>query len=54
MSSQFMAGKGLSNDDQIVAIAVDFRAKHVHELVKLYGATVILLLTIVQKIYYHG
>ena len=41
--SQFMAGKGLSNDDQIAAIAGGISgAKHVHELAKLYGATVIL------------
>ena len=41
--SQFMAGKGLSNDNQIAAIAGGVSgAKHVHELAKLYGATVIL------------
>ena len=41
--SQFMAGKGLSNDNQIAAIAGGISgAKHVHELAKLYGATVIL------------
>ena len=38
-----MAGKGLSNDNQIAAIAGGISgAKHVHELAKLYGATVIL------------
>ena len=41
--SQFMAGKGLSNENQIAAIAGGISgAKHVHELAKLYGATVIL------------
>ena len=41
--SQFMAGKGLSNNNQIAAIAGGISgAKHVHELAKLYGATVIL------------
>ena len=41
--SQFMAGKGLSNDNQIAAIAGGISgAKHVHELAKLYGATIIL------------
>ena len=41
--SQFMAGKGLSNDNQIAAIAGGISgAKHVHELAKIYGATVIL------------
>ena len=41
--SQFMAGKGRSNDNQIAAIAGGISgAKHVHELAKLYGATVIL------------
>ena len=41
--SQFMAGKGLSNDNQTAAIAGGISgAKHVHELAKLYGATVIL------------
>lgn len=41
--AQFNAGKGLSNDDQKAAIAGAVAgAKHVHELAKLYGATVIL------------
>ena len=41
--SQFMAGKGLSNDNQTAAVAGGISgAKHVHELAKLYGATVIL------------
>ena len=41
--SQFMAGRGLSNENQIAAIAGGISgAKHVHELAKLYGATVIL------------
>src|SRR5690554_1765253 len=39
----FMAGKGLSNDNQQAAIAGSIAgAKQVHELAKLYGATVIL------------
>ena len=39
----FNAGKGLSNDNQQAAIAGGIAgAKHVHELAKLYGATVIL------------
>ncbi|MEK9516530.1 MAG: class II fructose-bisphosphate aldolase, partial [Flavobacteriaceae bacterium] len=41
--SQFMAGKGLSNENQRAAIAGGISgAKHVHELAKQYGATVIL------------
>ncbi len=41
--SQFNAGKGLSNENQQAAIAGGVAgAKHVHELAKLYGATVIL------------
>ncbi len=41
--SQFMAGKGLSNENQKAAIAGGISgAKHVHELAKHYGATVIL------------
>ena len=40
---QFMAGKGLSNENQRAAIAGGISgAKHVHELAKHYGATVIL------------
>ncbi len=39
----FNAGKGLNNEDQRAAIAGGVAgAKHVHELAKLYGATVIL------------
>ena len=39
----FMAGKGLSNENEKAAIAGSIAgAKHVHELAKLYGATVIL------------
>src|SRR6056300_1819485 len=41
--SQFMAGKGLSNENQRAAIAGGISgAKHVHELAKHYGASVIL------------
>ena len=41
--SQFMAGKGLSNENQRSAIAGGISgAKHVHELAKQYGTTVIL------------
>lgn len=41
--SQFMAGKGLSNENQKSAIAGGIAgAKHVHELAKHYGASVIL------------
>jgi len=41
--AQFNAGKGLSNDGQHAAIAGAVAgAKHVHELAKKYGATVIL------------
>jgi fructose-bisphosphate aldolase class II len=41
--SQFMAGKGMSNENQIAAIAGGVSgAKHVHELAKYYGASVIL------------
>ena len=41
--SQFMAGKGLSNENQRAAIAGGIAgAKHIHELAKLYGARVIL------------
>lgn len=41
--AQFMAGKGLSNENQKAAIAGGISgAKHVHELAKQYGATVIL------------
>jgi fructose-bisphosphate aldolase class II len=41
--SQFIAGKGLSNENQRAAIAGGVAgAKHVHELAKQYGATVIL------------
>lgn len=41
--SQFMAGKGLSNENQKSAIAGGVSgAKHVHELAKQYGASVIL------------
>ena len=41
--SQFMAGKGLSNENQRAAIAGGISgAKHVHELAKHYEATVIL------------
>ncbi|MDO6493001.1 MAG: class II fructose-bisphosphate aldolase [Cellulophaga sp.] len=41
--AQFNAGKGLSNEDQKAAIAGAVAgAKHVHELAKVYGATVIL------------
>lgn len=39
----FMAGKGLSNENEKAAIAGSIAgAKHVHELAELYGATVIL------------
>ena len=41
--AQFNAGKGLSNENQQAAIAGAISgAKHVHELAKIYGATVIL------------
>ena len=41
--SQFVAGKGLTNENQRAAIAGGISgAKHVHELAKQYGATVIL------------
>lgn len=41
--AHFMAGKGLSNEGQKAAIAGAIAgAKHVHELAKLYGVTVIL------------
>ena len=41
--SLFFAGKGLSNENERAAIAGGISgAKHVHELAKLYGATVIL------------
>tara|TARA_B100001059_G_scaffold111238_2_gene111444 strand:+ start:690 stop:1760 length:1071 start_codon:yes stop_codon:yes gene_type:complete len=41
--SQFMAGKGLSNENQRAAIAGGVAgAKHVHELAKQYGTTLIL------------
>ena len=41
--SQFMAGKGMTNENQKAAIAGGISgAKHVHELAKYYGATVIL------------
>jgi len=41
--AQFNAGKGLSNENQKTAIAGAIAgAKHVHELAKAYGATVIL------------
>ncbi len=41
--AQFNAGKGLSNENQQAAIAGGIAgAKHVHELAKLYGASVIL------------
>ncbi len=41
--SMFFAGKGLSNENERAAIAGGISgAKHVHELAKLYGATVIL------------
>ncbi len=41
--AQFNAGKGLSNDNQQAAIAGGVAgARHIHELAKLYGATVIL------------
>lgn len=41
--AQFNAGKGLSNEGQKAAIAGAVSgAKHVHEMAKLYGATVIL------------
>ena len=41
--AHFNAGKGLSNDNQQAAIAGGVAgAKHIHELAKLYGATVIL------------
>ena len=41
--AQFYAGKGLSNENQQAAIAGAIAgAKHVHELAKIYGATVIL------------
>ena len=40
---QFFAGKGLSNENQLAAIAGGVSgAKHVHEMAKLYGASVIL------------
>tara|TARA_B100000886_G_scaffold170230_1_gene116561 strand:- start:122 stop:1192 length:1071 start_codon:yes stop_codon:yes gene_type:complete len=41
--SQFMAGKGMTNENQKAAIAGSVSgAKHVHELAKHYGASVIL------------
>jgi len=41
--SQFNAGKGLSNEDEKAAIAGGVAgAKHVHEMAKVYGATVIM------------
>ncbi|WP_034889592.1 class II fructose-bisphosphate aldolase [Gillisia sp. Hel_I_29] len=41
--AQFNAGKGLSNENQQAAIAGGVAgAKHIHELAKVYGATVIL------------
>ena len=40
---QFFAGKGLSNENQLAAIAGGVSgANHVHEMAKLYGASVIL------------
>ena len=40
---QFFAGKGLNNENQLAAIAGGVSgAKHVHEMAKLYGASVIL------------
>ncbi|MFL2572920.1 MAG: class II fructose-bisphosphate aldolase [Flavobacteriales bacterium] len=40
---QFFAGKGLSNENQLAAIAGGISgANHVHEMAKLYGASVIL------------
>ena len=43
--SQFIAGKGMSNENQRAAIAGGISgAKHVHELATHYGATVILLM----------
>ena len=40
---QFFAGKGLSNENQLAAIAGGVSgAKHVHEMAKLYGASIIL------------
>ena len=53
--SQFMAGKGMSNENQRSAIAGGISgAKHVHELAKFYGATVNFTQTTVQKNYYPG
>ena len=41
--AHFNAGKGLSNENQKAAIAGGVSgAKHVHELAKVYGATVIM------------
>ena len=41
--AQFNAGKGLSNDNEKAAIAGGIAgAKHVHEMAKVYGATVIM------------
>ena len=41
--AQFNAGKGLSNDDQKAAIAGGIAgARHIHEMAKAYGVTVIL------------
>jgi len=41
--AQFNAGKGLSNDDQKAAISGGIAgARHIHEMAKAYGATVIL------------
>ena len=47
--AQFNAGKGLSNENQQAAIAGAIAgAKHVHEMAKLYGASVILHTTVAE------
>jgi fructose-bisphosphate aldolase class II len=53
--AHFNAGKGLSNTNERAAIAGGVAgAKHVHELAKIYGATVILHTDHCAKNYFPG
>lgn len=53
--AQFVAGKGLSNQNQNAAIqGAVAGAKHVHQLAEAYGATVILHTDYCAKIFFHG
>ena len=53
--AQFMAGKGLNNDNQRASVlGAVAGAKHVHQLAEAYGASIICTLTTALKNYFLG